>query len=173
MRILWDEHDSDDGDEGLLDDSKRTTSMSSLSDDSEMTLVEDELSCLEKDEDEDRRVGTCASDTDEDDDEGLQMVTRGRTFMPRAQGSSYSTPFGRSGSSTSCTTISPGRESSDLTTDKVKSVIDRSLPRALYQTRLEASGPTLTGAGCCQSEWATDWTSRWEIVRTLSRGVVS
>jgi hypothetical protein len=46
MRILWDEHDSEDGDEGeLLDESHRSTSMSSLSDDSEMTLVDDVRFC--------------------------------------------------------------------------------------------------------------------------------
>ena len=123
MRILWDEDTDGDGDESpdLL---TRSTSSSSLSDDSEMTLVEDDsvsASFLDP-----------ASDGDEEDaDDGI--LIRGRKFTPQAKCSSHST---RSG----------------LTSP---------------QTQVEAPKSQLT-ATRYQSEWATDWLSRWDVIRNLS-----
>jgi len=164
MKILWDEHDSDDGDGdegGTLDALNRSTSSSSLSEDSELTLVDDELLLKE---------GT--TDTDEDDDEGL--VIRGRKPTPqchcRAESSDRSIHSARSFSSSLSTTpsVSPTPELLDLEMDRDKSDIGRYLARALFQTRLDVSKSTKL-TGCCQPEWATDWTSRWEIVRNLSQ----
>lgn len=159
MKILWDEHDSDDGDGdegGTLDALNRSTSSSSLSEDSDMTLVDDELLLKEEE-------GT--SDTDEDDE---RLVIRGRKPTPRFH---YRAKYSDHSSSVSTTpSASPTPAVFDLEMDPDKSDIGQCLARALYQTRLEASMSTkLTGADCCQPEWATDWTSRWEIVRNLSQ----
>jgi hypothetical protein len=99
----------------------------------------------------------CSSD-EEDADDRLQLVIRGRQFTSQAQSSVSS-----SRSSTSRTpSASPGRKF-DLDLDK--SNIGRFVPPPVFQTRVEVS--KLTGDGYCQHEWATDWMSRWDIIRNL------
>ena len=132
VRMLWDEDTDGDESSDLL---TRSTSMSSLSDDSETTLVEDDSpsasflspSSLFLD---------AASDGDEQDaDDGIQLVIRGRKFTSQAKHSSHSTLSG-------------------LTS---------------IRNQVEASKSQLTAARCCQSEWATDWLSRWEVIGNPSQ----
>ena len=134
VKMLW-HGEGKDGDEGgSLDASMRSTSLSSLSDDS-LTLVDDEsLSC----------VGS-----DDDEDDMLQLVIRGRKITPQAHDQGLDP--GCSAGLSATPSISPGSEYK----------FDRS---ALYHIPIEASKLKLSGSGS-QLEWTTDWTSRWEIVR--------
>lgn len=143
VRMLWHEDRSEDG-EGSLGLLTRSTSTSSLSDDSEMTLVEDESflsSCLEED-------GTDAEE--EDSDDMLQLVVRGRKLTPNRffTGSEFNT-------SITTPSVSPG---STLDLDKP------SIPQLLYQPPVEAPK-----SGLADPEWAADWMGQWEIVRKLSQ----
>jgi hypothetical protein len=126
-------------------------------------------------------IGSDTDESDEEDDERLQLVVRGRKPVPQArsqaQASCRSTFSARSGSVSTSTNPGTGTGQKlldlDLDIDLAKSDIIRpSVPRALlYHPRVEVSNFKLTAAGGCKLEWETDWASRWENVRNLSQGV--